>query len=63
MVSPSRNFDDTIGKDVVEAMMAVLPPEWHENALSSALTYQGMDHFHRPGIVYTVDLIVAVPSK
>jgi hypothetical protein len=44
-------------------MVGVLPTEWQADALSSALTYQGMDHFHRPGIVYTVDLIAAVPAK
>lgn len=58
-----KNFDESVGKDVVEGMMSVLPVEWHGDALKSALTYQGMDHFHRPGIVYSVDIIVAVPGK
>lgn len=58
-----RRFDENIGKEAVEGMMSVLPAEWHGDAFSSALTYQGMDHFHLPGIVYSVDLIIAVPSK
>lgn len=29
----------------------------------ASLTYNGVSHFHRPGIVYVVDLIVVVPSK
>jgi hypothetical protein len=41
--------------------MAVIPPEWHADVFKHSLNYNGMSHFHRPGIVFTVELIVAVP--
>lgn len=43
--------------------MGVLPDEWKAHAFSSALTFNGQAHFHRPGVVYSVELIVAVPNK
>lgn len=52
-----------MGMAVVEAQMAALPNEWKETALSSALTFNQVSAFHRPGMVYSVDLIVAMPSK
>jgi hypothetical protein len=47
----------------VEAMVAATPDEWKGDLFSSALTFNGVAHFHRPGIVYSVDLVVAVPNK
>jgi hypothetical protein len=47
----------------VEAQFSVLPDEWKEYALSSALTFNQVTAFHRPGMVYTVDVVVAIPSK
>jgi hypothetical protein len=47
---------------VVEAQMSVLPDEWKPDALKSALKFNGVAHFHRPGIVYAVELVVAVPA-
>jgi hypothetical protein len=58
-----REFNDEIGKEAVMGLMAALPDEWKEYALSSALSYNGPGHFHRPGIVHAVDLVVAVPNK
>jgi len=58
-----KEFDDAIGKQVIDAMMSVLPEEWKAKILKSAVTYKGADHFHRPGIVYAVELIVAIPPK
>jgi hypothetical protein len=43
--------------------MSVMPEEWKEHALSSALTFNQVGKFHRPGMVYVVDLVVAVPNK
>jgi hypothetical protein len=57
-----REFTDDIGKAVVEAEMAVIPDEWKADALKASLTYNGVGHFHRPGIVYGVGLVVAVPA-
>jgi hypothetical protein len=42
--------------------MSVLPDEWKPDALKYSLKYNGVEHFHRPGIVYAVELIVAVPA-
>jgi hypothetical protein len=57
-----REFDDDKGKAVVEGMMAAIPDEWKADAFSSSLKYAGASHFHRPGIVYSVDAIVAIPN-
>jgi hypothetical protein len=43
-------------------MMGVLPDEWKEYAFKPSIFYRGVGHFHRPGIVYAVDLVVAVPA-
>lgn len=56
-------FNDDIGKAVVEAQFSAMPDEWKEHALTSALTFNQVSAFHRPGMVYTVDVLVAVPSK
>jgi hypothetical protein len=58
-----REFDDEKGKAVVEASMAAMPDAWKADALSSSLRFNGVSHFHRPGIVYAVDLVVAVPNS
>ena len=41
--------------------MSSIPLEWHADAFKHSLKYNGMSHFHRPGIVVTIELIVAVP--
>jgi len=41
--------------------MSVLPDEWKEYALKASLNYHGVGHFHREGIVFAVELVVAVP--
>ncbi|KAE8454604.1 hypothetical protein EG329_000227 [Mollisiaceae sp. DMI_Dod_QoI] len=56
-------FNDDIGKEVVEAWVSAMPDEWKEDMFKPSLTYNGVSHFHRPGIVYAVQVIVAVPSK
>jgi len=56
-----KDFSDDIGKATVEAQMSVLPDEWKPDALKSALKYNGVGHFHRPGIVFAVELVVAIP--
>jgi hypothetical protein len=43
--------------------MSVMPDEWKADALSSSLTFNQVGKFHRPGMVYAVDIVVAVPSK
>ena len=43
--------------------MSVLPDEWKEHVFSPSLTFNGQGNFHRPGVVLSVDLIVAVPNK
>jgi hypothetical protein len=48
---------------VVQGQMAAVPDEWKEYALTSSLTFNQVSAFHRPGMVYTVDVVVAVPSK
>lgn len=55
-------FTEERGKAVVEASMAAIPDEWKADALKSALKYNGVSHFHHPGIVYAVDIVVAVPN-
>lgn len=57
-----REFDDDKGKAVVEGTLAAIPDEWKADVFSSSLKYAGASHFHRPGIAYAVDLIVAVPN-
>jgi hypothetical protein len=57
-----RDFSDDIGKVVAESLVSVLPDEWKSDAFKSSLMYNGVGHFHRPGIVYAVNLVVAVPA-
>ena len=57
----SREFSDEIGKACIEGLMPVIPLEWHADIFSHSCTYNGMSHFHRPGIVHTVECIIAVP--
>jgi hypothetical protein len=42
--------------------MAVLPDEWKGDALKSSLKFNGVAFCHRPGLVYAVDLVIAVPA-
>ncbi|KUJ09404.1 uncharacterized protein LY89DRAFT_741117 [Mollisia scopiformis] len=56
-------FNDDIGKAVVEAWVSVMPDEWKQDMFKPSLTFNGVSIFHRPGVVYAVDLVVAVPSK
>jgi len=58
-----REFNDDIGKDIAIAAVAALPDAWKADVFASSLTYTGVSHFHKPGIVYAVDLVVAVPNK
>jgi hypothetical protein len=58
-----RDFSDDIGKQAAEGSISALPDEWKAQAFSSSLTFNGQAHFHRPGVVYSVDVVVAVPSK
>ncbi len=57
-----RKFKDDSGKAGVEAS-EVVPDEWKGDLFKNALTYNGPANFHREGIVYAVDMIVAVPAK
>jgi hypothetical protein len=59
----NREFNEEIGKVSVEAAMSVTPDEWKADVFSSSLTFNGQAFFHAPGVVYTVELIVAVPAK
>lgn len=59
----TRDFNQDIGKEVVEGMMTIVPDEWKGDNFKSAMTFNGAGHFHAPGIVYAVDLVVAVPAK
>jgi hypothetical protein len=43
--------------------MESIPDEWKPDAFASSLKYNGVKHFHEPGIVYAVELIVAVPNR
>jgi len=56
-------FNDDIGKDVVMAQMSVTPDEWKKDSFSSSLTYDGGKSFHKPGIVYSVGIVVAIPGQ
>ncbi|KAE9365115.1 hypothetical protein N431DRAFT_518124 [Stipitochalara longipes BDJ] len=56
-------FDDEKAKEVAMAAVAAMPDEWKTDLFSSAMKYVGVSHFHKPGIVYAVDLVVAVPNK
>ena len=58
-----RDFTDDIGKQAAEGALSVVPDEWKANVFSSSLTFNGQAHFHRPGIVYSVEIVVAVPNK
>jgi len=55
-----KDFTDDIGKDVVEGMMEGLSDEDKQHALASSLRFVMAAGFHKPGIVYTVDCVVAV---
>ena len=57
-----REFDEEKGKAAVMGSMESIPDEWKPDALGSSLKYNGVSHFHQPGIVYAVDVIVAVPN-
>jgi hypothetical protein len=59
----NREFSDDIGKQAVEAMMGAIPDEWKQYAMLSSTFYRGVGHFHRPGIVYALDLVVALPAQ
>lgn len=59
----TRDFNQDIGREVVEGMMTIVPDEWKGENFKSAMTFNVAGHFHAPGIVYAVDLVVAVPSK
>jgi hypothetical protein len=58
-----REFNEEIGKVSVEAALSVTPDEWKADVFSSSLTFNGQAFFHAPGVVYTIELIVAVPAK
>jgi hypothetical protein len=60
--SPHREFDEEKGKAAVVGSMEAIPDEWKPDAFSSSLKFNGVSHFHQPGIVYAVDIIVAVPN-
>lgn len=47
----------------MEGMLAAIPGEWKGDAFAPALTFNGPNLFHRPGVVYSVELIVAVPLR
>jgi enamine deaminase RidA (YjgF/YER057c/UK114 family) len=51
------DFDDEIGKQVVTALMEVMPEE-KEHWFSSALTFARTPGFHKPGVVYSVSLCI-----
>ena len=58
-----REFTDDIGKEATEAYLECLPEEWKADAFASSLTYIGVGNFHRPGIVLSVELVVAIPQR
>lgn len=58
-----REYNDDIGKACIESMLNALPDEWEQDAFTSALTFDGGKKFHLPGIVFTLDIIVAVPAR
>lgn len=58
-----REFNDDIGMVAVENMVAIMPDEWKPDMLSSSLLFRGVSHFHKPGIVYAAELIVALPNR
>jgi len=60
---PLREFDEEKGKAAVMGSMESIPDEWKPDAFASSLKYNGVKHFHEPGIVYAVELIVAVPNR
>lgn len=43
--------------------MSVIPDEWKGDIWKSSLSFNGVSLFHKPGMCYSVDLIVAVPNK
>ncbi|KAH7390341.1 hypothetical protein BKA64DRAFT_678998 [Cadophora sp. MPI-SDFR-AT-0126] len=56
-------FSDDIGKAVIEGMMSALPDEWKADAFAPSLAFNGPAIFHRPGMVYVVDFVVAVTNR
>ncbi|KAG4433678.1 hypothetical protein IFR05_010846 [Cadophora sp. M221] len=56
-------FTDDIGKAAIEGMMSVIPDEWKADAFAPSLSFNGPAVFHRPGLVYAVDMVVAVPNR
>jgi len=43
--------------------MSGLPDEWKTDSLVSSVKFVGVSHFHKPGVVFAVDLVVAVTNK
>ncbi|KAH0562952.1 hypothetical protein GP486_002485 [Trichoglossum hirsutum] len=54
-------FSEEIGKQVVGGGLEAVGPEG-EHFLKSSVRYAGYSHFHRPGVLYAVDLVVVVPN-
>lgn len=56
-----REFNDDIGKAVVTAQMEVMPDE-EKYWWASSLNFTQSAGFHKPGIVYSVRLILSCHS-
>lgn len=56
-------FNEGFGKDIVEGQLSVIPDEWKGDIWKSSLSFNGVAAFHKPGMCYSVDLVVAVPNK
>ncbi|KAK5017710.1 hypothetical protein LTR16_002114 [Cryomyces antarcticus] len=54
-----KEFDDEIGRAVVTAVMEALPGE-DEYWWQSSLAFAQVAGFHKPGIVYTVSVAIAM---
>jgi hypothetical protein len=59
----SSDFNEEIGKTVVEGGLSVTPDKWKADTFLSALQYNSQSKFHEDGMVYSVDIIVALPAK
>jgi len=57
------DFNDDIGKEMTEASIEAVPDDQKEFMFKSSFQFCRTPGFHKDGIVVSLDLIVAVPTK
>ncbi|KAH0565121.1 hypothetical protein GP486_001489 [Trichoglossum hirsutum] len=55
-------FSDDIAKVCIEGALEAIGPEEAEYFFKSANSYGGYAHFHKPDVLFMVDIVVALPN-